>query len=57
MGGRGMHEKAIGELKTGLAFDAIPTDDYQANRVDSSGCRNISTARSCDGIEKAKTSG
>tara|TARA_B100000315_G_scaffold191262_1_gene181452 strand:+ start:42 stop:1535 length:1494 start_codon:yes stop_codon:yes gene_type:complete len=31
MGGRGMHEKAIGELKTGLAFDAIPTDDYQAN--------------------------
>jgi hypothetical protein len=31
MGGRGMHEKAIGELKTGLAFDSIPTDDYQAN--------------------------
>ena len=33
MGGRGMHEKAIGELKTGLAFDTIPTDDYQANSV------------------------
>ena len=31
MSGRGMHEKAIGELKTGLAFDTIPTDDYQAN--------------------------
>ena len=33
MGGRGLHEKAIGELKTGLAFDAIPTDDYRANSV------------------------
>jgi len=33
MGGRGRHEKAIGELKTGLAFDSIPTDDYQANSV------------------------
>jgi hypothetical protein len=31
MGGRGMHEKAIGKLKTGLALDSIPTDDYQAN--------------------------
>ncbi len=33
MGGRGLHEKAIGELKTGLAFDSIPTGDYQANSV------------------------
>ena len=33
MSGRGLHEKAIGELKTGLAFDAIPTDDYRANSV------------------------
>ena len=31
MGGRGLHEKAIGELKSNLAFDAIPTKDYQAN--------------------------
>lgn len=31
MGGRGMHEKAIGELKSNLAFDTIPTKDYQAN--------------------------
>ena len=30
-GGRGMHEKAIGELKSNLAFDTIPTKDYQAN--------------------------
>ena len=29
--GRGMHEKAIGELKTGLGFDTIPTQDYNAN--------------------------
>lgn len=33
MSGRGMHEKAIGELKSNLAFDAIPTKDYQANSV------------------------
>ena len=31
MAGRGMHEKAIGELKTGLSFDTIPTHDYHAN--------------------------
>ena len=31
MAGRGMHEKAIGELKTGLGFDTIPTNDYNAN--------------------------
>ena len=31
MAGRGMHEKAIGELKTGLGFNAIPTNDYNAN--------------------------
>ena len=31
MAGRGMHEKAIGELKTGLGFDTIPTHDYNAN--------------------------
>jgi hypothetical protein len=29
--GRGAHEKAIGELKSGLAFDAIPTNHYGAN--------------------------
>ncbi len=26
-----MHEKAIGELKTGLSFDTIPTHDCHAN--------------------------
>ena len=31
MSGRGMHEKAIGELKSNLAFDIIPTKDYLAN--------------------------
>lgn len=31
LAGRGMHEKAIGELKTGLGFDTIPTHDYNAN--------------------------
>ena len=31
MAGRGMHEKAIGELKTGLSFDTIPTQHYHAN--------------------------
>lgn len=31
MAGRGMHEKALGELKTGLGFDTIPTHDYNAN--------------------------
>ena len=31
MAGRGLHEKAIGELKTGLGFDTIPTHDYHAN--------------------------
>ncbi len=29
--GRGAHEKAIGQLKSGLAFDAIPTNHYGAN--------------------------
>ena len=31
MAGRGVHEKAIGELKTALGFHTIPTHDYQAN--------------------------
>ncbi|MFH1755336.1 MAG: IS1380 family transposase, partial [Candidatus Latescibacterota bacterium] len=31
MCGRGAHEKAIGELKSGLAFDTIPTNAYGAN--------------------------
>jgi hypothetical protein len=31
MCGRGAHEKTIGELKSGLAFDTIPTDHYGAN--------------------------
>ena len=31
MCGRGAHEKMIGELKTGLAFDSIPTHHYSAN--------------------------
>ncbi len=31
MCGRGAHEKAIGELKSGLALDSIPTDQYGAN--------------------------
>jgi hypothetical protein len=31
MCGRGSHEKTIGELKTGLAFDSIPTRRYGAN--------------------------
>jgi hypothetical protein len=31
MAGRGAHEKAIAELKTGLAFDTIPTQNYAAN--------------------------
>jgi len=31
MCGRGAHEKAIGELKTGLAFASIPTQHYGAN--------------------------
>jgi hypothetical protein len=31
MCGRGAHEKAIGELKSGLAFDTIPTRHYGAN--------------------------
>lgn len=29
--GRGAHEKALGELKTGLAFATIPTQHYGAN--------------------------
>ena len=33
MSGRGMHEKSIGELKSNLAFDTIPTKDYLANSV------------------------
>jgi len=31
MNGRGLHEKIIGELKTGLALDTIPTHHYHAN--------------------------
>ncbi len=31
MAGRGVHEKAIGELKTALSFHTIPTKDYHAN--------------------------
>ena len=31
MAARGVHEKAIGELKTALSFDTIPTHDYQVN--------------------------
>ena len=31
MAGRGAHEKALAELKTGLAFDTIPTQNYAAN--------------------------
>jgi hypothetical protein len=31
MAGRGAHEKALAELKTGLAFDSIPSMNYAAN--------------------------
>ncbi|MEZ4652423.1 MAG: IS1380 family transposase [Candidatus Eisenbacteria bacterium] len=31
MCGRGAHEKAIGELKSGLALSTVPTDHYGAN--------------------------
>jgi len=31
MCGRGMHEKTIGELKSALALDTIPTNHYSAN--------------------------
>jgi hypothetical protein len=31
MCGRGAHEKAIGQLKSGLAFDTVPTHHYGAN--------------------------
>ena len=31
MCGRGMHEKVIGQLKSGLAFDTVPTNHYGAN--------------------------
>jgi hypothetical protein len=31
MAGRGAHEKAYGELKSGFAFDCVPTHSYQAN--------------------------
>jgi hypothetical protein len=31
LAGRGTHEKVLGQLKTGFAFDAIPTLDYAAN--------------------------
>jgi hypothetical protein len=31
MCGRGAHEKALGELKGGLAFDTVPTHHYGAN--------------------------
>ena len=31
MCGRGTHEKVYGELKSGFAFDCVPTERYQAN--------------------------
>ncbi len=31
MCGRGLHEKVIGQLKTDLAFDTVPTNHYGAN--------------------------
>ena len=31
MAGRGLHEKIIGELKSTLALDTIPTNHYEAN--------------------------
>lgn len=31
MNGRGTHEKVYGELKSGFAFAAIPTQSYHAN--------------------------
>ena len=31
LNGRGAHEKALGELKSGFAFDAVPTLKYAAN--------------------------
>ena len=31
LAGRGTHEKVLGQLKTGFAFDAIPTLNYAAN--------------------------
>jgi len=31
MAGRGTHEKAYGELKSGFAFDCVPTRNYGAN--------------------------
>ena len=31
MCGRGAHEKVIGQLKSGLAFDTVPTNHYGAN--------------------------
>jgi hypothetical protein len=31
MGGRGEHEKVIGQLKSQLAFDTVPTNHYGAN--------------------------
>ncbi len=31
MAGRGGHEKTLGELKQHLAFDTIPTQDWDAN--------------------------
>lgn len=33
MAGRGAHEKTLGELKQGLAFDAIPSRDRQTNAL------------------------
>jgi hypothetical protein len=33
MCGRGTHEKVYGELKSGFAFDCVPTQRYQANSV------------------------
>ena len=31
MNGHGVHEKTLAELKSGFAYDEIPTRDWQAN--------------------------
>jgi hypothetical protein len=31
MNGHGVHEKTLAELKSGFAYDQIPTPDWQAN--------------------------
>lgn len=47
MAGRGAHEKAIGELKSGYAFDCVPTLNYAANstwQILSALARNLVTS-------------